>query len=77
MALYKEHTVDGGTITLNMDQAGVVVVTNEAVWFWDKDGMYVKVNIENGSPVTRMSDVNKDGGRSCVRADWADKVIGK
>lgn len=77
MALYKEHKVKGGTITLNMDTSGVVVATEEAVWFYDDDGCYVKISIEDGKPITRMSQFNDDGGRSVVKANWADRVIGK
>lgn len=77
MALYKEHEIVGGTVTLNMDMAGVVVKTSEAVWVLDSDGQYVKVSIENGSPITRVSVKNDEGGRKTMKSVWADIVVGK
>lgn len=76
MALYKEHEIVGGTVTLNMDQAGIVVKTDDALWLWNDDGQYVKINIEDGKPVTRLSEKKKEGGRQTITANWSDMVSG-
>lgn len=74
MALYKDFAIDGGTVTLDMDTASVVVHTKDAVWMWqDSDGGYAKIYVKDGAPQTdasfRAGDVRKT-----VSADWSERV---
>ena len=76
MALYKDFAIEGGTVTLNMDMTQAVVHTAGAVWLWDNGGRYAKVSIDNGSPVTNLSEKKKEGGREAISANWGEIVSG-
>ena len=75
MALYKDFQIEGATVTLNMDDAGVVIHTDKAVWLWnDNTASYARFFMKEGSPVTEASYVDKEGVRRSASANWVDKV---
>lgn len=74
MALYKDYTIKGATITVNMEDIAIAVSTDDAVWLHAVNGAYLRVGYRDGDLVTDASLVRKEGSREQVSVNWLERV---